>query len=449
MALTIGGLRESSSMKVTVIGFLVLVLLIPLAMIREVINDRLVNSQHSSREIMRAWGQRQTIGGPILVLPYKLEQITRHGERLNRDGEAYFLPRDLSIDAELVPEIRYRGIHEVPVYTARTRIYGSFAIPDISNLGIDDARIDLERAYLALSITDARPIKNAPEVELNGKRSRFESGSSPVSGIAPQITAPVGKILSASASGTDFAFAIDLDISGTDRFKVLPFGDKTSVTIRSGWSSPSFVGGYLPESREIDKHGFTASWRVSSLGRTYPSRWTSSDAGLASSEASAFGVELFVPIGIYQLTTRATKYAILFVGLTFVAYFMFEVISGLRLHTLQYLLVGLANTLFYLLLLSLAEHAGFGVAYLTSALASAGLISGYSLAVLGTRKRAALMMLILGILYGVLYLTLRAESYAMLAGSVGLWITLGVIMYLTRKIDWFAQGKAPATGSTI
>lgn len=448
MASAISVLRESSSVKVGVVGFLILILLIPLAMIRGVVNDRHVNSQHSSQEIMRAWGERQTIGGPILVLPYKQRRVIQYEQHLTSDGDAFFLPQELLIDAELVPEIRYRGSHEVPVYTAHTRITGSFGVPDLSNLGIDDATIDWTRAYLALSITDARPIRNAPEVEVNGKRSRFQSGGSQVSGIAPQITAPVGDFMTESARGVELSFTIELEISGTDRFKVLPFGDETSVTIRSEWPSPSFVGGYLPESRAVNDQGFTASWRVSSLGRPYPSRWTSKDAGVVSSEASAFGVDLFVPIGIYQLTTRATKYAILFIGLTFVAYFMFEVIAGLRLHPLQYLLVGLANTLFYLLLLSLAEHTGFGIAYLLSTLASAGLITGYSLSVLGTRKRAGLMMLILAILYGVLYLTLRAESYAMLAGSVGLWITLSLIMYLTRKIDWFRQGRGSATGSS-
>jgi inner membrane protein len=448
MASVIGGLRESSSAKAAVIGVLVLILLIPVAMIRGVIDDRQANSQYSRQEIMRAWGEQQTFGGPILSVPYKLERVTQYGERMITEGSAYFLPRDLSVDVELVPEIRYRGIHKVPVYTARTRVTGSFSAPTIEGLGIDDAKVDWNRASLALSITDARPLKNAPQVEMNGKRSRFESGGSEVPGIAAQITAPIGKLIDDSTPETDFRFSIDLDISGTDRFRVLPFGDETRVSMRSVWPSPSFVGGYLPEVREISDQGFSASWRISSLGRSYPSRWTSADAGIVSSEPTAFGVDLYLPIGLYQLTTRATKYAVLFVGLTFVAYFLFEVIADLRLHPLQYLLVGLANTLFYLLLLSLAEHTGFAAAYIISALASAGLITGYSRSILGSRARALLMMLILAVLYGVLYLTLRAENYAMLAGSIGLWATLGLIMYLTRKVNWFGQDKERAAGSS-
>lgn len=446
MRATINSLRGSSSVKAGVIGVLVLVLLIPVAMIRGVIEDRNAVREQSRQEIMRSWGRQQIIGGPVLVLPYKLVRVTQYGERLVDEGTAFLLPRELSIDADLSPEIRYRGIHKVPVYTARIIMSGSFDPPDISGLGIDNAEVDWGRTHIALSISDARPIKNAPQVDINGKRSHFQSGGTQIAGLAPQITAPIGNYFEDSAADEAIHFSIDLDISGTDRLQFMPFGDRTEVSMRSAWPSPSFIGSYLPEAREIDDQGFTASWRVSSLGRTYPSRWTNSEVALANGEQSAFGVDLFVPIGLYQLTTRATKYAILFIGLTFVGYFLFEVIASLRLHPLQYLLVGFANTLFYLFLLSLAEHIGFGPAYLISTLASAGLIVGYSLSVLGTRTRALLMMAILAILYSFLYLVLSAESYAMLAGSIGLWLTLGLIMYLTRRINWFDQ-STPADGS--
>lgn len=439
MQATINRLRSSSSAKVGVIGLLVLVLLIPVAMIRGVIEDRDAISEQSRQEIMRSWGRQQIVGGPVLVLPYKLVRVTQYGEKLVDEATAFLLPRDLSIDTDLSPEIRYRGIHKVPVYTARLRMTGSFDPPDISGLGIDNAEVDWDRAHIALSISDARVIKNAPEADINGTRSKFQSRGTQIAGLAPQITAPIGNYFEDSAGDEAIRFLIDLDISGTDRLQFMPFGDRTEVSMRSPWPSPGFIGSYLPEIREISDKGFTASWRISSLGRSYPSRWTSTETHLANAEQSAFGVNLFVPIGLYQLTTRATKYAILFIGLTFVGYFLFEVMAGLRLHPLQYLLVGFANTLFYLLLLSLAEHIGFGLAYLTSTLASAGLITGYSISVLGTRTRALLMMAILAILYSFLYLILSAESYAMLAGSIGLWATLGLIMYLTRRINWFDQ----------
>ena len=432
-------LRGSSSAKVGVIGLLVLVLLIPVGMILGVIDDRSRVSEESRQEIMRAWGWQQVIAGPILVLPYEIVRISQYGERIVDEGMVFLLPRELSIDAELIPEIRYRGIHEVPVYTAHTNMKGTFGPPDISGLGIDNATVDWDRAYIALSITDARPIKNTPELDINGTRSQFRSGGTQIAGLAPQITASLGDYFGDSARDEALQFSIDLDVSGTDSLQYMPFGDETKVSIRSSWPSPSFIGNYLPETREIGDSGFTANWRVSSLGRSYPSRWTSAEVALANGNQSAFGVDFFIPIGLYQLTTRATKYAILFIGLTFVSFFLFEVMAGLRLHPLQYLLVGFANTLFYLLLLSLAEHIGFAAAYLTSTLASAGLITGYSLSVLGSRARALLVMAILGILYSFLYLILSAETYAMLAGSIGLWAALGLVMYLTRRINWFNE----------
>ena len=236
-----------------------------------------------------------------------------------------------------------------------------------------------------------------------------------------------------------------LDLGGTRSYQLQALGDETLVTMTSNWPDPSFFGAFLPEAHTITASGFSAEWRTTSLGRTLPSKWRQGDLGQATIESAIIGVELFVPLGLYQLTDRATKYAIMFIGLTFVAYFLFEVLGGLRLHPLQYLLVGFGNAIFYLLLLSLAEHLGFGFAYALSAFASAGMITGYSLSVLGDRRKAILMLGILSLLYGFLYLTLKAETYAMLAGSVGLWGSLALIMYLTRDIDWYSIGRRRST----
>ena len=231
-------------------------------------------------------------------------------------------------------------------------------------------------------------------------------------------------------------FTLTLNIKGSETLKFLPLGDTTRASMRSSWPSPSFSGSYLPHTRQISDAGFEADWRVSSIGRPMPSHWSKSAPAADVSYSSAFGVDLYMPVSIYRLTVRAAKFGILFVGLTFVAYFMFEVIAKLRLHPLQYLMVGLANVVFYLLLLSFAEHMAFGLAYLISAAASSGLIVGYSRAVLGERQRALLVGAILALLYGFLYLTLSAENFALLAGAIGLWVALALIMYLTRRIDW-------------
>ena len=434
-----GSITQSSVSRIVIIAVLVLVMLIPMAMTRGVIHDRQMINQVALQDIMRSWGGRQLIGGPILVVPYKIVRVDPYGDRFEKDGDAYFLPEELSIDVGLVPEIRYRGIHEIPVFTANTKISGEFPRPDKSGLGIETAEFDWPAAYFALPISDARAIRNSPSLQIGESRQEFIAGGAKVPGFPAQIVAAAGAVFENDA--TTIGFSIDIDFGGTEQIQFLPLGDSTTVKMQSAWVSPSFSGAYLPENRQVSEDGFTATWRVSSLGRELPSRWRAATYENTSVQSSAFGVDLFQPVGLYQLADRATKYAVLFIGLTFIACFLFEVLTELRLHPLQYLLVGFANTLFYLLLLSFAEHTGFGWSYLVSSLASTGLIAAYSAKILGGWKRAALIAAILACLYGFLYLTLNAESYAMLAGSVGLWLSLGLIMYLTRGIDWYRWGK--------
>jgi inner membrane protein len=433
--------RHSFSLKAMTIGLLTLVLLIPVAMVRGVIHDRESTGSQGRYKVIQAWGGPQIVAGPILVLPYAITRITQYGEIIPSEGILYVLPETLSIDAEIVPEVRYRGAHSFPVYTAKTMISGTFMAPDWSGLGIDTAAIMWDRASVAVAIGDPRSLRSAPYLDVDGVRSKFEAGDIRLMDLPPLVVAPIVHFVNEPARTEQMSFTISFDLSGTDAFRVLPLGDTTTVTMRSEWSDPSFVGGHLPEKREVTEAGFTASWRVSSFGRSYPSRWLSNANPSQVADNSALGVSLFVPVGLYQLTDRATKYAIMFIGLTFVAYFLFEILASLRLHPLQYLLVGFGNAIFYLLLLSLAEHIGFGFSYVFSAAGSIALITGYSYAVLGNRRRAMAMMGILAALYGFLYLTLNAESYAMLAGSIGLWLILGVVMYLTRRIDWYGTQK--------
>lgn len=432
-------MRQSFSLRVLMIGILTLVLLIPLAMIQGVIDDRRNNNSEARHDIMRSWGQSQIIGGPILILPYELVTLTQYGERLVSEGQFSVLPQRLDIDAVLRPELRYRGIHKIPVYSADVTIRGELPVPDTGGLGIDAATIAWERAFVALAVSDAMAIRNAPAFEYGDQRSRFEAGGQQMPNLPPQIVAEIDGYDAPDARRQPLPFSIRLEISGTDALQFLALAESTGVSMQSAWPSPSFVGAHLPETREIDGAGFSASWRISNLGRALPSRWTSANSNIGNSKLNAFGVALYMPVSLYHLAERATKYGILFVGLTFICYFLFEVIAGLRLHPLQYLLVGFANTIFYLLLLALAEHTGFGWSYLISSVASSGLITGYSLAILDDRTRALLMLVVLGLLYGLLYLTLKAESFAMLAGSIGLWLALGLIMFLTRRIDWYQR----------
>jgi len=439
----LNGLKSSASIKVMVIGALILILLIPVSMIKGVVHDRVRVHNDARAGIMQSWGGQQLLSGPILVLPYRVVHINKAGNEIVRTDFAYILPSSLDIDIEANPEVLYRGMHKVPIYSASVSLSGAFNSPDFAMLAPAASDIEWQKAFVALSVSHARAIAHSPTIDIGGTVSRFKSGGTQIlNDTAAPIVAAVNTDLEKFRQGEALTFAMDLQFKGADSLRVSPLGDTTSVSMNSTWPSPSFVGDYLPEHREVSDAGFSATWQISSLGRALPSQWVATAGAREAACPSSFGVTFYQPVSRYQLTLRAAKYAVLFIGMSFIAYFLFEVMTELRLHPLQYLLVGFANALFYLLLLSLAEHIGFGWAYMLSAAASISLIAGYSATILCRRSRGITMALVLVALYAYLYMTLRAETYALLAGALGLWITLAIIMFLTRRIDWYAQGAA-------
>jgi inner membrane protein len=440
----INGLKRSASTKALVIGVLVLILLIPVSMIKGVVHDRIYVHNEARANIMQSWGGEQLLTGPILVLPYRVVHINSYGNHIVNTEFAYILPSELDIKIEANPEVLYRGMHKVPIYSANLTLSGVFDSPDFSNLAPAASDVEWQGAFVALSVSDARAIAHSPLIDVGGAVSRFKSGGAQIlADVAAPIVAAIDSDLGNYRDGEPLSFAFDVQLNGADSLRILPLGDTTRVTMNSTWPSPSFVGNYLPEHREVSGSGFSATWQISSLGRALPSQWAGKALMQGNNRQMSFGVDFYQPVSLYQLTLRAAKYAVLFIGLTFVAYFLFEVMAGLRLHPLQYLLVGFANALFYLLLLSLAEHIGFGWAYLASTGASISLVAGYSVAILERRSRGVLMALILAGLYAFLYMTLKAETYALLAGALGLWVALAIVMFLTRRIDWYAQGGPP------
>ena len=446
MRVPLNASSRSASIKVAIIVFLTLVLLIPVSMIDSVIRDRRSNENVAAQDIGRSWGLEQVVTGPVLRLPYEDSRVTVYGAPFLQPKSLYILASDLRVDADVTSELRYRGIHTVPVFSAVVGMEGSIGLGALEELGIDPAAVDWNNAELLLGISDAKGVAQIPEARVDGVPARFRPGTEQIPGLPPQLGAALIDI----KGDKRLDIGITLRVNGTGSLSFLPLADSAEVKMSSEWPSPSFSGRFLPLTREVDADGFEASWQVPSLGRKLPAYWV--DTHTAGDEAAngAFGVRFIQPVGLYQLMLRAIKYAVLFVGLTFVSYFVVEVVADLRLHPLQYLLVGLANTLFYLLLLSLAEHIGFDLAYAVSAVASGVLIIGYSASVLAKRSRAALIAAVLAGLYAFLYLTLKAESYALLAGALGLWVVLAAIMYLTRGINWYGnddtdQGQANAS----
>lgn len=434
-------LRGSVSLKMAVVGFLILILLIPVAMLRDLVGERSQLRATAAADIMRGWGGPQLVAGPVLMIPARVVSNDSHSRRVT-DTRLNVLPETLEIEADLESQVLYRGIHEVPVYRAKVGISGVLRVPEEQAAGPSLEALYRQNAFLALALTDAGAARSAPVLRIGGREIPFEAGGALQNGWPPHMLARVGDIVAAAEPGARLPFEIELDFAGGEALHVLPLGDTTNVAMRSAWPSPSFTGRYLPHQREVGSDGFVAEWSLSGLGRPLPAAWLDGTLNASIGTASAVGVEMYSPVDLYQKSLRATKYALLFIGLSFVAYFLFETMGRLQLHPMQYLLVGFANALFYLVLFSLAEHTGFGIAYIVSAGASVVLIAGYSRSVLGDTRGAGVMAALLTGLYLFLYLVLQAEDYAMLAGALGLWVILASIMFLTRHVDWY-RPRAP------
>lgn len=442
-------LRDSVLFKMIVTGLLILALGIPLMMVRGLILERQHRRNTVVSEVAGTWGRAQTLGGPVLTVPYLVHSKDEKGVVKTWTQLAHFLPETLKVDGRLLPELRRRGIFEVAVYRADLHASGAFLRPSFAEWGIPPQDILWNKAWLSIGVPDMRGIRRNVRLVWGSRMLQLSPGGG-VSGLwSTGLRVPISGLGQAPERQV-YPFAFDLAVRGSQELKFLPFGKQNTVTLKSSWPDPSFSGGFLPESRNVSKSGFESTWSVPYFGRSYPQQWLETERErLAPEHAiadSAFGVDLYMPVDVYQQTERSVKYGMLFLVLTFLAFFLFEVFSPVSLHPMHYLLVGSALCLFYVLLLSISEHIPFGIAY---AIASAGiivLISGYSLAILRGRRRALAMSGMLVILYSYLYVLLQAEDYALLLGSLGLFVILALVMYLTRKVDWYGprMGKATA-----
>ena len=446
-------LKSSTTVKLLMIGFLILLFLIPLSMVDSLVRERAQRRAEAASEVASTWGSRQVLGGPVLVVPYYQHGKDEKGKPTTWVSWASFLPDTLKVEGRILPERRSRGIFESVVYRADLRWTGAFKRPGFEEWRIAPEDVIWEDAYLTVGVPDMRGIRTALKLDWSGRELPLEPGGAEdglwTSGL--KVTQVPG--LAEGKDGERYAFAFNLAVNGSEALRILPLGKQTSVAIKSDWPDPKFTGAFLPEERKISGTGFSALWNVSYFGRSYPQQWRHEEAARVASaesvQASAFGVELFLPVDIYQKTERSTKYGVLFLILTFLTFFLYEVWNPFSLHPLQYLLVGAALCLFYLLLLSISEHAPFALAYLIAASATVLLIGGYSAAILRGRLRALVMTCVLGLLYGYLYVLLQLEDYALLLGSVGLFATLALVMYVTRKIDWSAPRRSAEVTAAV
>ncbi|MBI5917248.1 MAG: cell envelope integrity protein CreD [Bacteroidetes bacterium] len=431
-------LKESLIIKLLAIGFLVLLLLIPNAMIQNLIGERQSRQGAVEQEVSKSWGGSQAIQGPVLTIPYSTWTEFDGGKRSENRHLAYFLPQKLNVEGDLKHQIRKRSIFDVVLYQAGIQLSGEFGQPDFQALHINPADVHWDEAKLSVGIQGMTGIKEIVQVDWAGDSHRMEPGTAALEMLPTGVSAGVGL----GADGKSYSFSIPIKLNGSEYLSFEPVGKSTIVSLRSDWHSPSFEGAFLPDQREISASGFSAKWQVLDLNRTYPQQWSDNSVKFG---ASGLSVRLIRPVDEYLKNTRSAKYAILIIGLTFLVYFFFEVLQRLFIHPFQYLLVGLALTVFYLLLLSLSEHLGFNIAYLISATATVGLITGYSLSVLGIRRLVFQLLLMLAAIYGFIFILLQLEDYALLAGSLGVFAALAAVMRYSRKVDWYNLGSRKGT----
>ncbi|MCF7835615.1 MAG: cell envelope integrity protein CreD [Candidatus Marinimicrobia bacterium] len=463
-------LKYSVTFRIAVVGILALILLAPVQMVRGLIYDRENTKRDAVTEISQKWGEQQTIAGPILSIPYKQYATNENGERVSVTKYAHFLPETLSVDGSIEPQVRSRGIFDAVVYSSEIDISGKFAWHDIYNLGIKDANIDWAGAFISVGISDTRGIEDELKLTWNNEEIAFKPGIEtndvirsigsnyeaipyqgneryldikmmPSQTIAMEtgqssgISAPLPASIKDNTDGYEFSF--NLKLNGSQDLQFIPVGRTTEISLKSDWDKPSFGGAFLPDVREVTDSGFSASWKILDLNRGYPQSWLGNTYNIYS---SASGVKLLAGVDGYTKSIRSVKYALLIIVLTFLVFFFAEVFNRKKVHPIQYVLVGLAIVLFYSLLVSISEIVSFGLAYLISAVATIGLITLYSKSVLANTKLALIQSSILGFLYLFVYIILQLEDYALLIGSILLFSILATIMYLSRKIDWYAIG---------
>ncbi|MDO5675406.1 MAG: cell envelope integrity protein CreD [bacterium] len=424
-----GWLSNSATIKVMSIGILVLVLLIPGAMIKSLIKEREQRRNGVVHELNGKWGNSQTLSGPFISVPYLVYFQDSEGKEKKTTKLFHILPETLNISGTITPEKRYRGIYETVLYNAQLQFSGSFVLPPLSDMNIEPGNFLWDKAFFSVGIADLRGVRASIVVTFNEQSHACKPGLKSKDLAETGVGAFTGAILADQKN----TFSFSLNLNGSEELNFIPLAESNTVQLASTWPSPGFNGAFLPESRTVNAKGFTASWKVLNLNRSYPQMWEGDQYQV---QDSAFGLKLIVTADLYQKTTRVAKYAVMFIVCTFAAFFIAEITSGYRFHVIQYVLIGLAILLFYVLLLSLSEHFSFNGAYLTAAAAITLLIALYSKGILGSRRFAWSIAGILAAMHSFLFVVLQLEDYALVLGSGGLLAVLAAIMYITRNIDW-------------
>lgn len=428
--------RFAPVFKAAVIFMLAVVLLIPAVMLQDLIKERHAYQQSVTASINDQWGKSQTVAGPVLVIPYRVPQAA-NVVAAGAVQYAYVLPERLTIGGKLHPELRSRGIYKTAVYDSNLDLKGNFKQLTLSTLGVDPSWVLLDQVSLSVGLSDPRGISS--EVKMNYGNNNYSFAPGVVNqdlyanGILARVPVQLqdGKLVAGD-------FAIHFDLKGSEQLFFAPVGSFTQVDLQSDTLEPSYEGAFLPKSHSSHGQGFAADWQVLQLNRNYPDAWTGNTYKL---EQGNFGVRLMTPMDTYQKTSRASKYAILIIGLTFMVFYFIELLQGRGIHPLQYGLVGAALIVFYALLLSISEQTNFDAAYLVASIMTIGLITGFTGSIFRKLGTSLTVAGSLSFLYGFIYVILQSEDNALLMGSLGLFVILAVLMYVSRKIRFEVPRK--------
>ncbi|OFY66126.1 MAG: hypothetical protein A3H98_12035 [Bacteroidetes bacterium RIFCSPLOWO2_02_FULL_36_8] len=439
-------LKTNIFFKISMIIVIALLLLIPATMIRSLVRERENTQEDAIKEVSSKWSEEQTLSGPFLSVPFyryvKEFSKTDSTEKIVRMKEyIHFLPTNLNMTGKIFPEKRTRGIYEIVVYNSTFTISGIFQKVKFTDLEIPLKDILFDKAFVSLGINDLRGIEKQIVLSWNNDSCLFNSGTVSYDVVESGINAPV---TISSGDSSSYKFSFNMTLKGSQKLFFTPVGEITDISTSSTWNNPSFNGAFLPDTRTVNDSGFSANWNILHLNRNFPQRWVGNKFETSS---SSFGIDLLLPVDSYQKTTRSVKYALLFICFTFIVFFFVEVLNKIFIHPVQYILVGIALVIFFTLLLSISEHVTFNMAYIISGVSTLLLIAGYIKAILKSTLLTSLISGILFFLYSFIFVIIQLQDYALLIGSIGLFIILCLAMYFSRKIDWYnlklGEGNIP------
>jgi len=441
--------------KGLIIAFLVLLLIIPTLFVQNLIEEREQRQKEAVAEVSNKWAGRQIVTGPMIVLPYWQTDGDTAAKKIRSKHFAFFLPDELSVNTTIFPKEKYRGIYKVMLYNSKVNLSGSFKGIDLQKLNILPEDVIWNEAFVKFNVSDVKGLNDELVLQWNNQPLNLSPQSFEDRSGSNGLT--TGLLLNGIDDLKNSNFSSQLDLNGSEQLLFTPLGKSTSVIMQSKWPHPSFTGDILPQNSQVKDSGFTANWKSMAHKRSFPQQWKDDaytlgnpvwNAGMIDRRttavvdnsnyitSAAFGADLFVPVNSYQKTMRSVKYSVLCILLTFSAFFLIETTNKRSVHPFQYGLIGLALVVFYILLLSFSEYIGFNLSYFIATIATIGLIAWFAKSILVSGRLSGILSMVLVLMYSYVFTILQLQDYSLLFGSIGLFITLAIIMYFSRKIQW-------------